>query len=159
MLDYFAGSISLLSRDNAWQWYLKKRLLIAILHMSSCLVSIHREMWIQQQTLCSHQRLSLPRVVLVLRWVLFVRIFVSPHYEFEQHMYSSDLRTDILSRLWIWIAVELSHRFHSPHSKPQPGHLIPQLDSREVKNHSRLRHYEHRFFFSFLFYDSRPGSC
>ena len=62
-------------------------------------------------------------------------------------MYISDLRTDILSRLWSWIAVELSHRFHSPHSKPQPGHLIPQLDSREVKNHSRLRHYEHRFFF------------
>ena len=33
---------------------------------------------------------GLPRVVLVLRWVLFVpEIFVSPHAEFEQHMYST----------------------------------------------------------------------
>ena len=31
--------------------------------------------------------IGLPRVVLVLWWVLFVRqIFVSPHSEFEQHM-------------------------------------------------------------------------
>ena len=38
---------------------------------------------------------SLPRVVLVLRWVLFVpEIFVSPLSEFEQHMYSSDPRPD-----------------------------------------------------------------
>ena len=36
-------------------------------------------------------KIGLPRVVPVLRWVLFVRqIFVSPHSEFEQHMYSSD---------------------------------------------------------------------
>ena len=38
---------------------------------------------------------GLPRVVLVLRWVLFVpEIFVSPLSEFEQHMYSSDPRPD-----------------------------------------------------------------
>ena len=38
---------------------------------------------------------GLPRVVLVLRWVLFVpEIFVSPLSEFEQHMYSSDPRRD-----------------------------------------------------------------
>ena len=38
---------------------------------------------------------GLPRVVLVLRWVLFVpEMFVSPLSEFEQHMYSSDPRRD-----------------------------------------------------------------
>ena len=36
---------------------------------------------------------GLPRVVLVLRWVLS-EIFVSPLSEFEQHMYSSDPRPD-----------------------------------------------------------------
>ena len=36
-----------------------------------------------------------PRVVLVLRWVLFVsEIFVSPLSEFEHHMYSDDPRAD-----------------------------------------------------------------
>ena len=39
---------------------------------------------------------GLARVVLVLRWVLFVpEIFVSPLSEFEKHMYSSDSRADI----------------------------------------------------------------
>ena len=38
---------------------------------------------------------GLPRVVLVLRWVIFVpEIFVSPLSEFEQHMYSSGPRPD-----------------------------------------------------------------
>ena len=38
---------------------------------------------------------GLPRVVLVLQWVLFVpEIFVSPLSEFEPHMYSSDPRPD-----------------------------------------------------------------
>ena len=71
---------------------------IPILHMFSCLVPIHSKMWIQQQTSCLHQRLVFTRVVPVLRWVLFVRqIFVSPHSEFEQHMYSSDPRPDTVS--------------------------------------------------------------
>ena len=40
-------------------------------------------------------KIGLPRVVLVLRWVLFVRqIFVSPNLEFEQHIHSSDPRPD-----------------------------------------------------------------
>ena len=38
-----------------------------------------------------------------------------------------------------WRAVQLSHRLHSPHTKHHPGHLIPQLDGHEVKNHCRLR--------------------
>ena len=38
---------------------------------------------------------GLPRVVLVLRWVLFVpKIFVSPLSEFKKHMYSTDPRPD-----------------------------------------------------------------
>ena len=41
---------------------------------------------------------GLPRVVLMLRWVLFVpEIFVSPLSEFEQRMYSSDPRPDTSS--------------------------------------------------------------
>ena len=43
-------------------------------------------------------KIGLPRVVPVLRWVLFVRqIFVSPHSEFEQHTYSSDPSPDTVS--------------------------------------------------------------
>ena len=58
---------------------------------------------------------GLPRVVLVLRWVLFVpEIFVSPLSEFEQHMYSSDPRPDTGSLT----------QLESPHNpKPQPGHF------------------------------------
>ena len=53
--------------------------------MFACLVSIDSNMWTA----------GLPRVVLVLRWVLFVpEIFVSPLSEFEQHMYSGDPRPD-----------------------------------------------------------------
>ena len=40
-------------------------------------------------------KIGLPRVVLLLRWVIFVpEIFVSPLSEFKQHMYSSDPRPD-----------------------------------------------------------------
>ena len=40
-------------------------------------------------------KIGLPRVVLLLRSVLFVpEIFVSPLSEFEQHMHSSDPRPD-----------------------------------------------------------------
>ena len=40
-------------------------------------------------------KIGLPRVVLVLRRVLFVpEMFVSPLLEFEQHMYSGDPRLD-----------------------------------------------------------------
>ena len=63
-----------------------------------------------------------------------------------------------LSHSCSWRAAALSHRLHSPLPKPQPGHLIPQLDGRVVKNHWRLRDNPH-FFFIFLFFDSRLGSC
>ena len=50
---------------------------------------------------CSELRVYIKdwsRVVPVLRWVLFVRqIFVSPHSEFQQHMYSSDPSPDTVS--------------------------------------------------------------
>ena len=67
---------------------------------------------------------GLPRVVLVLRWVLFVpEIFVSPLSEFEQHMYSSDPRPDTgsLMQLENRRAVHRLHRSHNP--KPRPGHF------------------------------------
>ena len=67
---------------------------------------------------------GLPCVVLVLRWVLFVpEIFVSPLSEFEQHMYSSDPRTDTgsLMQLESRRAVPQASQPHNP--KPQPGHF------------------------------------
>ena len=45
-------------------------------------------------------------------------------------------------------AVELPHRLHSPRPKPQRGHLILQLDGREVEIHCRLP--DHAHFFNFL---------
>ena len=67
---------------------------------------------------------GLPRVVLLLRWDLFVpEIFISPLSEFEQHLYSSNPRPDTGS-LCSRRAVELSHRLHSPHNpKPKSGHF------------------------------------
>ena len=47
-----------------------------------------------------------------------------------------------------WRAVELPHRLHSPRPKPQRGHLILQLDGREVEIHCRLP--DHAHFFHFL---------
>ena len=57
---------------------------------------------------------GLPRVVLVLRWVLFVpEIFVSPLSEFEKYTYSSDPRADIGSLM------QLESRTAVPQA-PQP---------------------------------------
>ena len=50
-------------------------------------------------------------------------------------------------------AVEPPHRLHSPHPKPQRGHLILQLEDSAAD--FRMTH----IFFIFLFFDSRPGSC
>ena len=128
---------------------------IPIFHMFSCLVSIHSKM----------SKCQCPRVVQVLRWALFVRqIFVPPHSEFEQHMYRSDPRPDTVSLMQLESrrAVPQASRYpdnspprHSPYPKPQPGHLIPQLDGCEVKNHCRLQDHAH-FSIILLFLDSRP---
>ena len=67
---------------------------------------------------------GLPRVVLVLRWVLFVpEIYVSPLSEFEKHIYSSDPRPDTgsLMQLESRRAVPQASQPHNP--KPQPGHF------------------------------------
>ena len=56
--------------------------------------------------------------------LIFPEIFVSPLWEFEQHMYSSDPRPDTSSLMQFRRAVKLSHRLHSSHNpKPQPGHF------------------------------------
>ena len=87
----------------------------------------------------------LPRVVLVLRWVLFVpEIFVSPLSEFEQNMYSSDPRTDTGSLMQL----ESRRAVLTIQSLSQDILITPQLDAREVKNHRRLR--DHAHFFHFL---------
>ena len=70
-------------------------------------------------------KIGLPRVVLVLRWVLFVpEIFISPLSEFEQHMYSSDPRPDTGSLMQLESRRDVPQASHSPHNpKPQPGHF------------------------------------
>ena len=47
-------------------------------------------------------------------------------------------------------AIGLSYRLHSPHPKPQQGHLIPPLDGLEVKSHCTIRDHSHFFPFSWL---------
>lgn len=80
-------------------------------------------------------KIGLPRVVPVLRWVLFVRqIFVSPHSELEQHMQSSDASPETVSFMQLESHRAAPHA-SQPHPKPQQGHLILQLDSHEVEIH------------------------
>ena len=56
--------------------------------------------------------------------LIFPEIFVSPLWEYEKHMYSSDPRPDTSSLMQFRRAVKLSHRLHSSHNpKPQPGHF------------------------------------
>ena len=92
----------------------------------------------------------LPRVVLVLRWVLFVpEIFVSPLSEFEQHMYSSDPRPDTGSLMQLEpYSCPTGFTVLTIQSLSQDILIIPKLDAREGKNHSRLL--DHAHFFHFL---------
>ena len=94
---------------------------------------------------------GLPRVVLVLWWVLFVpEIFVSPLSEFEKHMYSSDPRLDTGSLMQLESRRAVPQASQPPiiQSLSQDILIIPQLDGCEVKNHCRLR--DHAHFFHFL---------
>ena len=85
----------LLLHNNAGQRNLKKRLLIPILHTFACLVSIAQQNVNSAANVVFISKTGLPRVVLVLRWVLLVpEIFVSLLSEFEQHVYSSDAMPD-----------------------------------------------------------------
>ena len=123
--------------------------------MLYCLVSIHRKMWIQQQTLCLHQRLVFLRWF---RWVLFVwQIFVSPHLQFEQHTYSSDPRLDTVSLL----------QLESRRAVPQASQPLSKALARTFNYTTRRPQSEkplqtsgsRTFVFISLFFDSRPGSC
>ena len=92
-------------------------------------------------------KIGLPRVVRVLRWVLFVRqIFVSPHSEFEQHMYSSDPSPDTVSFMQLE-SRRAAHRLHSLRPKPQRGHLI--LPTRRPRSGNPLQTSRSRALFSF----------
>ena len=92
---------------------------------------------------------GLPRVVLMLRWVLFVpKIFVSPLSESEQHIYGSDPRPDTGSKC-SRRAVELSDRLHSPHNpKPQQRHFNNST-TRRPRSEKPLQYSESRTFLSF----------
>ena len=94
---------------------------------------------------------GLPRVVLVLRWVLFVpEIYVSPLSEFEKHIYSSDPGPETGSLMQLEIRKAAPQASQPPiiQSLSQDILTIPQLDGREVKNHCRVR--DHTHFFHFL---------
>ena len=67
---------------------------------------------------------GLPRVVLVLRWVLFFRKYSSLHSRSLNNICTVAVAGQILARYCSWRAVELSHRLHISHNpKPQPGHF------------------------------------
>lgn len=87
-------------------------------------------------------KIGLPRVVPMLQWVL------SHH----TRSFNSICRVVILAQKVFLLcsrrAVELPHRLHSPHPKPQRGHLIPQHDDREVKINCTLPNHAHFFSFS-----------
>ena len=132
--------------------------LFFIIFMLSCLVSIHSEMWIQQQTSCLHQRLIfLAWFWCYGGWVLFVRqIFVSPNSEFEQHMYGTDPRPETVSLM------QLESRKVVPQVSQPPSKASATTFNSKTwwplsENHWRLgiKH----IFFIFLFFDSRQGSC
>ena len=89
----------LLLRNNAWQRNLKKRLLIDSYSSYVVLLGFYTQQNVNSAAnFVFTSKIGLPRVVPVLRWVLFVRqIFVAPHLEFEQHMHSSHPRPDTVS--------------------------------------------------------------
>ena len=92
---------------------------------------------------------GLPRVVLVLGWVLFVpEIFVSPLSDFEQHMHSSDPRPDTgsLMQLESRRAVHRLHSLNNP--KPQPGHFN-NTTTRRPRSEKPLQTSGSRTFLSF----------
>ena len=88
--------------------------------------------------------------------LIFPEIFVSPLLEFEQHMYSSDPRTDTgsLMQLESRRAVPQASKPPIIQSLNQDILIIPQLDGREVKDFG-ITHIS----FIFLFFDSKPESC
>ena len=81
--------------------------------------------------------------------LIFPEIFVSPLSEFEQHMYSSDPRTDTGSLMQLESRRAVPQASQPPiiQSLSQDILIIPQLDGREVKNHCRLPHHAHFFHF------------
>ena len=91
--------------------------------------------------------------------LIFPEIFVSPLSEFEQHMYSSDPRTDTGSLMQLESRRAVPQASQPPiiQSLSQDILIIPQLDGREVKTTADfgITHIS----FIFLFFDSKPGSC
>ena len=106
-------------------------------------------------------KIGLPRVVPVLRWVLFVRqIFVAPHLEFEQHMHSSHPRPDTVS------LTQLESRGVCPTGFAAPIKSLNQdifkFNSTTVRPRSEKplqTSASRNFFFISLVFNNRPGSC
>ena len=94
---------------------------------------------------------GLPRVVLVLRWVLFFQKYSSLHSRSLNNICTVAIPGQILGSL-----IQLESRRAVPQASQPPIIqglsqdilIIPQLDNREVKNHCRLR--DHAHFFHFL---------
>ena len=93
-------------------------------------------------------KIGLPRVVPVLRWVLFVRqIFVSPHSEFEQHMYKSDPSQDTVSFM------QLESRRAAPQASQPPSKASARTfnsTTRRPRSGNPLQTSGSRTFFYFL---------
>ena len=72
--------------------------------MFTCLLSMHRKMWIQQQTSCLHQRLF--------------QKYSSLQSRSLNNICTVAIPGQILARQCSWRAVRLSNRLHSPHRQP-----------------------------------------
>ena len=101
---------------------------------------------------------GLPRVVLVLRWVLFFQKYSSLHSRSLNNTCSDPrLDTGSLMQLESRRAVPQASQPPIIQSLSQDLLIIPQLDGREVKTIADfgITHIS----FIFLFFDSKPGSC
>ena len=103
---------------------------------------------------------SLPRVVVVLRWVLFFQKYSSLHSRSLNNICTVAIPGQILTRWCSWRALELSHRLYSPHNpKPQPGHFNNST-TRRPRSEKPLQTSGSRTLIIFSFFcDSKPGSC
>ena len=105
---------------------------------------------------------GLPRVVLVLRWVLFFQKYSSLHSRSLNNICTVAIPGQILGSL-----MQLESRRAVPQASQPPIIqglsqdilIIPQLDGREVKSHCRLRDHPHFFLFLVFRYQTRKLSA
>ena len=108
----------------------------------------------------SKLRVGLPRVVVVLSWVLFVpEIYVYPLTEFEKHIYSSDPGPETGSLIQLQSRRAVPQASKAPQSKASARTFLQFHNSTAAKWKTTAEFGITHISFIFLFFDSRPGSC